>query len=241
MGRLNDRFKQPIDPGEPSVSDEKTKDRILGAAGPIFAERGFRDATVRDICEAAEVNLASINYYFGDKARLYAEAVRFARASQDSIHPVPGEGVDVEPRERLFQFVRALLLRLGLGRQPSWQTRLLVREFLEPGEATRAIAEQYFRPAFERLLALLDELAGAGRNADHQTLAAFSVLGQCLFYRLSAPVIEMFHGAPVPGERIGLDQVARHITDFTVCGLGGGAAPGPLAGAVARTGTVARD
>jgi TetR/AcrR family transcriptional regulator, regulator of cefoperazone and chloramphenicol sensitivity len=211
-----------IDLGVAKVNDETTRDRILRTAGPIFAERGFRDATVRDICDAAGVNLASINYYFGDKARLYVEVVRFARASQDLIYAVPGEGVAQDPQEQLFQFIQALLRRLGLDHWANWQTQLLVREFLEPGEATRTVAEQYFRPAFERLMILLDELAGAEREKDDRALAAFSVLGQCLFYKLSGPVIEMFEGAAVPGDRISLDRVARHITDFTVFGLTGG-------------------
>ncbi len=216
------------------VNDETTRDRILRAAGPIFAERGFRDATVRDICDAAEVNLASINYYFGDKARLYVEVVRFARASQDLIYAVPGEGVEQDPPEQLFQFVQALLRRLGLDHRANWQTQLMVREFLEPGEATRALAEQYFRPAFERLMNLLDELAGADREKDDRILDAFSVLGQCLFYKLSGPVIGMFEGAAVPGDRISLDQVARHITDFTVFGLAGGKVRGHVSRAAGQ-------
>ena len=55
-----------------------TRSRILNAAGPVFADKGFRDATVRDICQAASVNLASVNYHFGDKQRLYIESVKEA-------------------------------------------------------------------------------------------------------------------------------------------------------------------
>ncbi|MGI9178337.1 MAG: TetR/AcrR family transcriptional regulator [Pirellulales bacterium] len=44
--------------------------RILSAAGQEFAEHGYEAATVRDICTAAGVNVAAVNYYFGDKRRL---------------------------------------------------------------------------------------------------------------------------------------------------------------------------
>jgi AcrR family transcriptional regulator len=54
-----------------SVRSEKTaaaepRERLLSAAGREFAERGYEAATVRDICLAAGVNLAAVNYYFGD-------------------------------------------------------------------------------------------------------------------------------------------------------------------------------
>ena len=44
--------------------------RILAAAGNEFAAGGYESATVRDICAAAAVNVAAVNYYFGDKRRL---------------------------------------------------------------------------------------------------------------------------------------------------------------------------
>ncbi len=59
-----------------SNNDLDTKrERIVDAAGELFAERGFDGTTVRDICQAADANVAAVNYYFGDKQRLYVEAV----------------------------------------------------------------------------------------------------------------------------------------------------------------------
>jgi len=52
------------------------RERILEAAGEIFADCGFRGATVRRICERAKVNVAAINYYFGGKEKLYTEVLR---------------------------------------------------------------------------------------------------------------------------------------------------------------------
>ncbi len=54
------------------------RQRLLNTAGEVFAEQGFRAATVRQITERAGVNLAAINYYFSDKAELYACVLREA-------------------------------------------------------------------------------------------------------------------------------------------------------------------
>ncbi len=45
----------------------ETRQRLIEAVGEVFAERGFRAATVRDICQRAQANVAAVNYYFGDK------------------------------------------------------------------------------------------------------------------------------------------------------------------------------
>ena len=43
---------------------------ILHKAEELFADKGFDGATVRDIADAAGVNLAMISYYFGSKEKL---------------------------------------------------------------------------------------------------------------------------------------------------------------------------
>ncbi len=56
----------------------KTRERILKIACEVFAKRGFRKTTVRDICQQAGVNVASVNYYFSSKEKLYEEVCKYA-------------------------------------------------------------------------------------------------------------------------------------------------------------------
>ncbi|HEY2735401.1 MAG TPA: TetR family transcriptional regulator, partial [Polyangiales bacterium] len=51
----------------------ETRDRLIEVALELFAERGFRNVTVRDISQRAHANLAAISYHFGDKLGLYTE------------------------------------------------------------------------------------------------------------------------------------------------------------------------
>ncbi len=53
------------------MSKIDTKEKILKVAGELFAKKGFGSTSIRDISQAAEVNLASINYHFKNKENLY--------------------------------------------------------------------------------------------------------------------------------------------------------------------------
>ena len=78
---------------------DDTRSRLLEAAGRIFAANGFQAATVREICAEADANLSAVHYHFGDKERLYVEAVTHAQTSGTAGPPseVPLEGT---PRQR---------------------------------------------------------------------------------------------------------------------------------------------
>jgi AcrR family transcriptional regulator len=71
---------------------EHTEQRLLEAAGQIFAEKGFRAATINEICTRAEANIAAVNYHFDSKERLYVEAVRHAYKSCADQVPMPTKG-----------------------------------------------------------------------------------------------------------------------------------------------------
>ena len=73
-----------------SINDlESTPDRVIEAAGHEFADKGFDQATVRDICQRAGANLAAVNYHFGDKHKLYVAAVTTAHRWILSQTPLP--------------------------------------------------------------------------------------------------------------------------------------------------------
>jgi len=72
------------------ASVNPTKEKILDVAEGLFAEHGFKDTSLRTITGKAGVNLASVNYHFGDKKTLvravlnrYLEA--FMPAVQDAL------------------------------------------------------------------------------------------------------------------------------------------------------------
>ena len=70
-------------------TNKATRQRVLESACEVFAEKGFHDATVQDICDHADANIASVNYYFTDKDNLYSEAWRYAMQVADDSYGLP--------------------------------------------------------------------------------------------------------------------------------------------------------
>ena len=126
------------------MADSSTRDHILLTAGKVFAECGFQQTTVREICTRAGVNLASVNYYFGDKETLYLEAVQMAHRSRAGEVPLPDWSEDVAAEERLSDFIRTLLTRMIGGDRLPWQSRLMMREVLNPSHAFRTSGHNDF-------------------------------------------------------------------------------------------------
>ena len=120
--------------GNLKVLDD-TRSRILNAAGPVFADKGFQATTVREICQKAKVNLASVNYHFGDKERLYIETVKRAHQlrAQQIPHPQWPEGTVAQTK--LAGFIHTMMTRMVGVQEAPWQTRLMTREVLNPTAA----------------------------------------------------------------------------------------------------------
>jgi len=73
-----------------ATKTHETHDRLLDAAGAVFAEKGYHHATVAEICERAGANIAAVNYYFRSKDNLYVEAWREAFQRSVRAHPPDG-------------------------------------------------------------------------------------------------------------------------------------------------------
>lgn len=87
---------------------DQTKENIVRAATKLFAEKGFEYVTTREICRAAGVNGALVNYHFRSKEGLYRECLTrvFSRADGHSIVKL-AEGVTdaVSWREALCKWI----------------------------------------------------------------------------------------------------------------------------------------
>ncbi len=199
--------------------DPDTRRRLLEAAGPEFARLGFREATVREICRRAGVNVAAINYHFGDKLELYSQTL--GRCMREGLERYPvdlGLAPGARAPQRLFAFVHSFLLRILGDGQPEWQGQLLAREMMEPTAALDRLVEELIRPLFKQLCAVVSELLGERADPALVILCARSIVSQCVFYHHSRPVLQRLS----PKEAMGSEQIQRlaaHITAFSLAAL----------------------
>ena len=202
------------------MSEDDPRHRILNAAGPIFAEKGFEAATVREICQAAGVNLAAVNYYFGGKENLYREALTLAHPTKFGPAPTlqwpPGTPVEA----KLKGFINGMLTRLLGMRTSSWQQRLMMREMMDPSDVCRELLREHLRAHFGQLQEILDEIVPAEMPAHKRHQIAFSILGQCVHYRSGRNIIPLVISPEELETHYGIDQLAEHIGEVSLAALG---------------------
>ncbi|MGE3538946.1 MAG: CerR family C-terminal domain-containing protein [Candidatus Tectimicrobiota bacterium] len=208
------------------VSAADTRQRLLEAAGEVFAEQGFRATTVREICQRARANIAAVNYHFGDKEHLYAEVLRYAhRCAMDKYPPELGLPETAAATQRLRAFIQSFLLRIFDEGSPAWHGKLMAREMIEPTQALDTLVDTEIRPRAEQLAAIVRLLSGPQMSEDQVQMCAMSIVGQCVFYHHARPLIVRLN----PAQRFTAQEVARlaeHITQFSLAALQHLARPG---------------
>lgn len=198
---------------------DTTRERIAVAAGEIFAERGFDGTKIRDICQRAGANVAAVNYYFGDKQRLYVEAVIQAHRWRIEQFPLPPWNEGTTAEAKLEDFITTFVRRVRSGPDGTWHSKLMMREMANPTAACAELVQSTIRPQFEILLEILRELMPTDATHEQLRLTAFSMVGQCLFYHFADPVIRNLLTAD-EYSTLTVEQLGRHITNFSLAAIG---------------------
>jgi AcrR family transcriptional regulator len=210
---------------------------LIEAAGEEFADKGFDATRIRAICDRAGANVAAVNYHFGDKEQLYVETVLDAHRCSMELGEYDA-AVAAGPAEQLRSFIHHFLTRvLAINHPQDWRHRLMLREMLQPTSASDVLVRESIRPHFEQLQQVMRQFCP---NADERKLNAltFSVIGQCLHYKMARPVTERLIGPDALGA-LDLEFLTDHITSFCLAALGS-IPPLNQAGLAATAGAIAK-
>ena len=196
------------------------QERILEEASAVFVEHGFEEATVREICRRARTNVAAINYYFGNKEKLYLAVIKhWSKIAFEQFPPNLGVQVSDSPEKRLKAFIRSALLRVLDEGPSSWFGRLIAREFVKPTVALDILVEESIRPAFKMLASILQEIAKKRLDEKILRLCCVSIIGQCLHFYNARPIMNRLFGNSLAGATI--NEIADHILHFSTSAIEG--------------------
>jgi AcrR family transcriptional regulator len=198
--------------------DLQTRARLLKAAERLFADRGFKKVTVRDICRAARANVAAVNYHFGDKLGLYREVMQSAidriRTTND-LARAAGEGRTAE--ERLRRSIVIFVTRL-LASSSDTVHRLIHRETTDPTPALDALVERGIRPRVDHLARLVAEILGCAPSDPRVRRSVASIQVQSIAY-MPHPIAARVGYTLKPTTRRQVAAIADHIAEFSVAGV----------------------
>jgi len=192
--------------------------RILDAACQLFAEKGYRGATVAMICRRAEVNIAAVNYYFRSKEELYRQAWRHAHEqSMAQTPPDDGVGPDAPAEERLGGRIRAGLKRAILG--DGVEHRIMRKEIANPTGLLHEVIRDSIGPLHRATQEILRELLGPTASDLDVELCETCVVSPWMhiMHRRQA---KRHVGLPVFAEAM-LEDAADHFTAYALAGIRG--------------------
>jgi len=203
------------------TSNMGTEKRLLEAAGEVFAEYGYRAATIRQICEKAGANIAAVNYHFGDKDGLYMAVLRFVHKTYVEKYP-PDRGLDSRAtvEQRLRAYIRSLLYRIFAEGRPGWHMKLMAREMMEPTGALDTLVKEAARPLHQELASIIREFFGSGASEEAVRLSTLSVLSQGVYYHSARPIINRLYPQQIYDGRE-IERLIEHITQFSIFALKG--------------------
>jgi len=196
----------------------KTSQRLLITASRIFAEKGYQNATVAEICKQAKTNIAAINYHFGDKENLYLEAWRYAFQQDLKAHPSDG-GMDQNTSAELRLKGRIQSLISRIADPDGYFFSIVHKEMAHQTQLLEKILVQEINPEREAMQSLIRELLGDNASEKQVQFCHASIIGQC-FHLLKVKHIKL--DDKTRRDMLDMEDAnafAEHVFTFSLAGI----------------------
>ncbi len=197
---------------------EITKEKLLEAAAEVFVAKGFRDATIAEICRRAQANVAAVNYHFGSKEILYRETWRYSFNKSLKAHPSDGGvSVDASATERLRGTVKALVERIA--DEESRDFFISQMEFVNPTGLLDEVMRTERIQLRGKFFTLMKELLGSGASEKQIIFCTMSVISMCLHTMMIQRVCKKTNDLSLPPEILNLEAFVEHVVKFSLAGI----------------------
>jgi TetR/AcrR family transcriptional regulator, transcriptional repressor of aconitase len=205
----------------PRLDSEARRSRIVDAALPLFARKGFAGTTTKEIAEAAEVSEALLFKHFPTKAALYGAIQDFGcRIKEEALERLRLLEPSTAGLVLMAYMMVHHIVRGDADDRLNGDTRhrLIANSLLADSEYARLVYQTIFAQVFPKFGACLEAAEAAG------DLAAMPVKHENRFWfgqHVAAMLaLVSLSGRPAVPYRGSADEVIREIVWFILRGAG---------------------
>jgi len=196
-----------------------TPEQILESACHVFAEKGYHEAGIAEICERANANVAAVNYHFHSKSDLYVEALRRTFAVAEERRPLSLSAEDTpSPEERLKLYIQAYFHRVFCTGICGCAAKLTAHEMANPTFAHEDVFKNLIAPGNKSLKGIVSELLGPSASKEDIKACMFNIQGMCSFCQFDKHAKRGLIGQNGKLPKA-VKNAANHATAFALAGI----------------------
>ena len=205
-----------------SNANKGVRDRLLDAAEELFCEHGFEGTSIRDIAAIAKCNIASVNYYFGGKEKLYEEVWRrhlipMRDARIISINKVMSQSESQPELEDLLEaFADAFIGQMVDDNRTRQFGILMAREWIDRRLPAHMFLDDVIKPTLSAMHKALVKTC-PGLDESKVPLVVLSIAGQLVQVAHIKAIFEQGNKTDLP--MFDLTEAIEHIVKFSAAGI----------------------
>lgn len=201
---------------------QATRQRIIAAAGRLFAECGRDGVTVRDIVKKACTHLSALNYHFKSKDALYRQVLLDACKTACLTSDEQSRLLRRRSREAIVEFAKIYLSKYSDSDAENWQMVVIARESWSPSPVFREVVRKYFAPETAFITKIIAKTVGSA-SLEQVQFAAIGMIGLLETFGLYGHLINAI--APNMLKSLGSEALAKRIANMTINAAKTGASP----------------
>ncbi|MDA8430865.1 MAG: CerR family C-terminal domain-containing protein [Geobacteraceae bacterium] len=197
---------------------EAKKEKLLAVAGDVFIEKGFRDATVAEICSRAEANISAVNYHFGSKEALYQEAWRHSFTESLKTYPLDGGVSETAPAEEQLRGQLTAMIR-RIADENNKDFFIAQMEMINPTGLLQEVMKSELIPMRQQTLALVRELLGPEATDEQVHYCETSIISMCVHPIVMQRIAKRIKDKNMPTVIEDITTFADHVVTFALAGI----------------------
>lgn len=203
-------------PRNPRPDGEHTRAILLEIAGQLFAQKGYAAVSSKEVCQLANMNMASVNYHFLNKEGLYLAVLTEADnrvISQQQLKEL--YDADTQPLYKLEQIMLFVMRRIQEGAQ-SWHFQVHIREIMNPSGVSAQLVGKLVKPKLRLLRRLMGQILQLPPHHAKVQEALAACMSPCLLWLVGTPELRK---QLLPALERRKPQQVEQIVAFSLSGL----------------------